>query len=324
MHVLHFLQAIVNSMHDALRQLDLNLLLVFDALLRHRSVAVAADELAISPSACSHALARLRSALLDELFVREGTVMEPTAKARRLADGVQDGLRLLSTSLGEGRSFNPASSRQTFVFTATDFTTFALLPPLVAAVAAVAPRIRIKVEHSRRRDSVEALACGRAHFALGFADESATIHKGLDSVTFMEGDYVVLARADHPRIQGKLTLAQYLKERHVAVLPWEDETSVIDGALLQMKQARDVALELPSMLAATSIIAATDLLLTLPHSAAVHAAASLPLAIHPAPLRTPPYTLKAFFHPRHASTPGHRWMLTQMSQVLGSAAQTQR
>lgn len=320
MYALHFLHAIVHAMHDVLRQLDLNLLLVFDALYRHRSVVAAAAELAMSPSACSHALARLRTALADELFVREGAGMQATAMARRLAEGVQDGLQLLGNSLGEGRAFRPASSRQTFVFAATDFTTFALLPGLAAALQARAPRIRVRIEHSRGRDSVEALASGRVHFALGFTDEIAGSPAGVESITFHEDDYVVLARADHPRVQGSLSLQQYLHERHVAVLPWESETSIIDAALLRLKQARDVAVELPSMLAAPAIVAATEHLLTIPRSAAAQAAAGLPLAVFAAPFRTPPYTLKAFFHARHAGTAAHRWMLEQLRQQLRPGA----
>ena len=68
-------------MHEALRRLDMNLLLVFDALVRLGSVAAAAEELAMSPSACSHALTRLRGALSDPLFVRYGSGMQPTARA---------------------------------------------------------------------------------------------------------------------------------------------------------------------------------------------------------------------------------------------------
>lgn len=318
LHLLHCVHDIVSHMHDVLRQLDLNLLLVFDALFRHRSVVAAADELAMSPSACSHALARLRSALADELFVREGTAMEPTARAKKWAEGIQHGLQMLTSSLGEGRAFHPGSSRQTFVFAATDFTAFALLPRLVASMEASAPRVRIKVEHSRRRDSLEALASGRVHFALGFSDENATAHPGLSSVAFFEEDYVVVARKGHPRVRSKLSLAQYLKERHVAVVPWDDEDSIIDSTLLRLKHSRDVALELPSMWAATAVVATSDLLLTLPRSAAIHAMASLSVTVIPAPFRTPPYTLRAFFHPRHASTPGHRWMLAQLTEALTS------
>ena len=72
-------------MHEALRRLDMNLLLVFDALVRLGSVAAAAEELAMSPSACSHALTRLRGALSDPLFVRYGSGMQPTARAQAMA-----------------------------------------------------------------------------------------------------------------------------------------------------------------------------------------------------------------------------------------------
>lgn len=316
MHVLHFVHDIVNIMHDVLRQLDLNLLLVFDALFRHHSVVAAANELSMSPSACSHALARLRAALGDELFVREGSAMEPTARALKLIDGVQEGLLLLNRSLVEGRSFNPLKSRQTFVFAATDFTSYVLLPPLVAAMQTAAPNICFKVVHSRRRDSVEALASGRVQFALGFTDENATTHPGLEEITFFQDDYVVLAREGHPRLEGALSLEQYLEERHVAVLPWEDEASIVDSTLQRMKRSRDVAVELPSMMVAPSVVAVTDFLLTLPRSAAAHALACSPLTTFPAPFRPPPYTLKAFFHPRHASTSAHRWMLEQLKQLL--------
>ncbi|MDR0226635.1 MAG: LysR family transcriptional regulator [Burkholderiaceae bacterium] len=307
-------------MHDVLRQLDLNLLLVFEALLRHRSVVAAATELAISPSACSHALARLRSALADELFVREGAGMQPTVKARKLAQGVQDGLRLLSSSLGEGRAFHPLTSRQTFVFAATDFTTFAVLPRLVASLQVQAPRLRIKLEQSQRRDAIEALRSGRVHFALGISDEHVDSHPELGSVTLHEDDYVVLARQHHPRLRGRLSLAQYLKERHVAVLPWETETSVIDATLLRSRHVRDVALELPHMLAVESIVASSDWLATLPRTVAAHAASRLPVTVFRAPFRTPRYSLKAFFHAQHAGGPAQRWMLQQLTSALQAGA----
>ena len=73
-------------MHSVLRRLDLNLLLVFEALLRLRTVAAAAEELAMSPSAFSHALARLRTTLADDLFVRIGHIMQPTALAEDMAE----------------------------------------------------------------------------------------------------------------------------------------------------------------------------------------------------------------------------------------------
>ncbi|EPU0255623.1 TPA: LysR family transcriptional regulator [Pseudomonas aeruginosa] len=84
MWVLHSFQCGVNVMHDALRRLDLNLLMVFDALYRHRSVVATATELSLSPSACSHALSRLRSSLMEELFIRADRPVQPRAKADEL------------------------------------------------------------------------------------------------------------------------------------------------------------------------------------------------------------------------------------------------
>lgn len=135
-------------MHEEHRRLDLNLLLVFDAMYRHRAVVTAADELAISPSACSHALARLRTVLADELFVRSGQRMQPTNRAEQLSIVVADALTRLSSHLAQSRPFNPLVSDQTFAFAATDYTTFVLIPALVAHLQSVAPYLRIKVVYS--------------------------------------------------------------------------------------------------------------------------------------------------------------------------------
>lgn len=244
--------------------------------------------------------------------------MRPTAKAQKLAEDVQDvqdGLRLLSNSLGEGHAFNPLNSRQTFVFAATDFTTFALRPKLVASIQTAAPRIRIKVEYARRRDSMKALLSKPVHFGLGIADAHLDGHPGLNSVTFADDDYVVLAREGQPRITGKLTLARYTGERHVAVLLWDTEMDVINATLLRLKLSCDVAMELPSMLATPSIVAVSDLLATLPHSIAVCAVANVPVTILQAPFE-PIHIVRVFFHERHASGAAYRWMLQQMIEVL--------
>ncbi len=206
-------------MHDALRRLDLNLLLVLDALHRHRSVAATADELALSASACSHALSRLRTRFNDELFVRYGSAMQPTALADQIAPAVSDALRLLSDHLGAAGPFVPASSTQVFTLAATDFTAFAVLPGLMARLQALAPELRVNVVYSSHRDALEDLAAGRAHFALGFSGEEGPSGEGVESFACYTDDYVVVARQPHPRIAGSLPLDTYLAEKHVAVLP---------------------------------------------------------------------------------------------------------
>lgn len=311
-------------MHDELRRLDLNLLPVFDALYRRRSVVAAADELNISPSACSHALARLRTALADELFVRCGQGMQPTGRAEQLSVVVADALARLSGHLAQSRPFDPSSSEQTFVFAATDYTAFVLVPRLVAHLQGVAPKLRIKVVHSSRQDTRAELATGNIDFALGFGDasdeKSDAQRDGIDTADGFTDDYVVLARKGHPTVQRHLSLDCYLAERHVAVTPWGEARGVIDLALERLGLRREVAVQLPSLLAAPSIVAASNLLLTLPRHAARLLNASESFLLFPPPFAAPPYTLKVYSHARNAGTQGHRWVREQVVSIATQLA----
>ncbi|WP_176059510.1 LysR substrate-binding domain-containing protein [Paraburkholderia sp. BCC1876] len=318
MHMLHFIHPTLHIMHDSLRRIDLNLLLVFDALFRHRSVISAAEELCLSSSACSHALSRLRSALGDELFVRYGNGMQPTARAEQIASGVSEALRNLTGSLADFGPFVPSESSQTFVFAATDFTAFALLPPLIAALECDAPQLRVRVIYSTHRESLDDLASGRVQFALGFSEEDENAESGLESLDCPADDYVVAVRKGHPRIRKKLSLAQYLAERHVVVTPWNAEGSVVDGTLLKSGFVRDVAVQLPCVMAAPFIVANSQFLITLPRRVARQLANAIPLTIYPAPFDIPRYVLKVFFHKRHAGSPAHRWMREQMVSALNA------
>lgn len=112
----------MNIMHPALRRLDLNLLPVFDAIYRHRSVRLAADELAMSTSALSHALSRLRATLNDPLFFREGHRMSPSVYASQLAPSIASALSFLNHELTPQPEFDAASSSECLQIAITDFT----------------------------------------------------------------------------------------------------------------------------------------------------------------------------------------------------------
>ncbi|WP_116522685.1 LysR family transcriptional regulator [Achromobacter insuavis] len=307
-------------MHEVLRRLDMNLLLVFDALVRLGSVAAAAEELAMSPSACSHALTRLRGALSDPLFVRYGSGMQPTARAQAMAPVIGQALQALGGSLEGARPFAPGDSTQAFVFAATDYTAYAVLPALAARLRTLAPRLRVRAVYSTRQDSFDDLAAGRAHFALGFDEGQAALPEGVQARDGFTDDYVVVARRDHPEIRGSLSLAQYLAASHLAVKPWRDARGVIDGALERQGLRRQVTMELPSLLAAPFIVAGSDLLATLPQRVARRLGPAAHLAVYPAPFAAPAYTLKVLFHARHAGIPGHEWML---EQVLAAAREAE-
>lgn len=303
-------------MHDKLRRTDLNLLLIFDALFRHKSVVGAASELAMSPSAVSHAIARLRDALSDELFVRYGSAMQPTAHAEQMAEVIAQSLTALNGCLESARSFNPAGSKQTFVFAATDFTAFAILPALISQLERVAPYLKIRVIYSTHSESLSELQAGRIHFALGLRNGSAKQHDGIGVISCYEDEYVVAAKKNHPWISGTLSLEEYLQARHVVVIPWADEGSIVNTALERLGLTRDVAVQLPSLLAAPFIVAKSSYLITLPSRLATEFSSTAPLAVYPAPFAIPPYTLEIYYHHRHAGVPGHEWLRSQIRLAL--------
>jgi DNA-binding transcriptional LysR family regulator len=205
---------------------------------------------------------------------------------------------------------------------ATDFTAFAALPQLIPALQREAPHVRVRVIYSTHSESLDDLASGRVHFALGFLGEEQTQRTRVESLDCFADDYVVVVRKGHQRIRRKLSLAQYLAERHVVVRPWNTEQSVVDAALLSSGLTRDVAVKLPSVMAAPFIVANSELLLTLPRRAALQLANTIPLGIHPTPFHISRYVLKVFFHRRHSDSPAHRWMREKMMDVLGANART--
>jgi DNA-binding transcriptional LysR family regulator len=316
MHMVHFFQGILHDMHTALRRLDLNLLLMFDALYRSRSVALASTELSMSASAFSHALTRLRGALNDELFVRDGGCMRPTSRSEELAGGISQALQLLTDNIGDPRVFDPATSNQTFIFAATDFTSFALLPSVIASVEKLAPHAKLKVFPSHSGNALDDLMSG-AHFVLGFSDDFVTPSPNVESLIGQTDDYVVAARKNHPRIGATLNLKTYLRERHVAVRPWMGERGVIDAALAEQKMTRDVAVELTSVMAAPFIVGHTDLLITLPRLAAHRLAETAKVDLYELPIRSPTYAPTACFHGRHMNAGWHRWMRELLMHTLG-------
>ncbi len=319
MRQVQLLQTIMQNMHLDLRKLDLNLLLVFNALYQQRSVTAAAHELALSPSALSHALARLRTALGDELFVRLDNQMQPTLRADQIAEPISTALAQLSAGLSLRQRFDPATSQRNFVISASDYTAFAILPRLISRLQQVAPNITLRIINTSQKIAIAELAAGHIDFALGYDEERSPLPAGLEEFDWLQDDYVAIARQHHPHIKRKLTLKTYLQARHVVVTPWNESRGVIDYVLDGMALQRQVTVQLPNVLVAPFIIASSDLIMTLPRHAATTLAQAAGIAIYPAPFAIPPYTLKVYSHSKYARSDAHLWLRRLMMEVAESA-----
>ena len=310
-----------------LRTFDLNLLKVFDEVMSERSLTRAAHRLALTQPAVSNALRRLREALGDELLVRKGRGLEPTARGLELWPLVREVLRTLQMSLAPA-DFDPATADNAFVLTMADATAAELMPGLVSVLENEAPGVTLRVVPLTTRDPRRLLDDGEADLAIGhfpavLADLTAKAQSG-DNVSFLHhrlfaGDYVCVMRQDHPLAGAPLTLDRFCSARHMLVSFSGRAFGFIDEALASLDRKRRVVLTVNQFFTAAKVVANSDMLTVLPrHFVNVSGIASQ-LVLRELPFDVPPIQVDALWHQRSTSGSGHTWL---RAQVAGLAART--
>jgi DNA-binding transcriptional LysR family regulator len=299
-----------------LRALDLNLLVVFDAIARERSVTRAADRVGLSQPAASNALTRLRGHLRDELFLRGPDGLRPTPRAAELAPRIRAILAELEQAL-EAPVFDPASSARVFTVAAVDYFSVVVAPPLLAILGAEAPGVRVVVTPSVGR-SLEALDHGEIDFAAAsFGDAPERFGR----LALVEDDYAVMVRAGHPLAEGPVTLPRYAAQRHLLVSPRGDPRGFVDDALARSGLTRHVAMVINHFAAAPPIVAESDLVLTAP-SLVLRRLAGPRLALRECPVPAPPAfrSLDLVWRDRLGRSPAHDWMRGALVRAAQAAA----
>ncbi|MGK9174193.1 LysR family transcriptional regulator [Yokenella regensburgei] len=294
----------MNIMHSVLRRLDLNLLLVFDAIYRHRSVRLAAEELAMSTSALSHALSRLRVSLNDPLFFREGHTMCPSVYATSLAASIASALKFLNQELTPQPAFVPSASTDCLQIAITDFTAFCIFPALMNHLQKQAPGLRFELRYLPHSPALTELLAGEIDLALGFSAPDDRGHPELDEIGWFEDEYVVISN----RARNGLTLDEYLAARHVVVTPWNEKMGILDLQLAQMGHARQVTVKTPSMLSAPFMVAQSDLLMAMPRYAAEKLSSAAPVKIFPLPFNVPAFEVRIYSHKRSGKRAVTDWL----------------
>ena len=285
----------------ALRDIDLNLLVILDVLLQERSVTRASERLHLTPSAVSHALRRLRMLFDDELLVRDGRRMTPTLRAQELSESLPRALRHLQSTLAPAEAFEPSTSRRTFRLVAPDF----VAPIVLAAVGKQAPEVRVEWVPSSPR-AVSELAKGHydAMIASGvFKDE------GLRGTTVGQWAWRVFGRSNHPAFED-WSLEAWAAYPHLQI-----GTSVIRGQgpieqrVSKLGIERRVGAVVPYFSMAASALAETDLLLTVPSMSMESTRKAFGLVCREVPFVLPQMSLSLFRSATNGDEPGVRWFL---------------
>jgi len=300
-----------------LSEIDLNLLLVLDAVLEERSVSRAARRLHVTPPAVSNALARLRGIVGDPLVVRQGRGIVPTPRALELAPVLRRALVDIEASLQRGE-LDPAASTRTLTLAISDADQIASLSRIARAFARRLPRARLRVVSLDTLVSSGGLAGDEVDAAIGPPFEGDGIHR-----TFLLAEEgVLVARKGHPRLRRTLTAAQFDAERHVDIHLLLGRGGIgnaaVRDAIAEAGLRRDVAITVPTFIAAAAVVAATDLVSGMPRRVVQALARSFPLQILRAPGPSFAFELNLHWHDRTAHDPAARAFRAAILDAIGT------
>lgn len=286
-----------------LRKFDLNLLLVFDALSRERSVIRAAEALALSQPALSHALNRLRYLLKDRLFVRTPEGMMPTPRAEQLALPVRKALNDLQHAL-EMEKFSPVTADRRFVIAVNNYAAVTLAGPIVASCQAQAPKVRLSLRPSGTLDLAELLERGQLDLAISAVGAPA---ERFISSPLVQDHYVAVFRKGHPVLRRKLTLAAFAELSHLSISSSGEDLGFVDRVLASHGKARSIALEAPYLSAGVMLVQ-SNLVAVLGRKLAQEFRRAYPIEIRELPFDAEKLQSTMLWHRRLDDQPAHRWL----------------
>ena len=292
-------------MHSILRSVDLNLLVIFDAMAQHRSVIRTADAVGLSQPATSAALARLRGVFDDALFVRAGSEMKPTPKALELAPAVHRVVETISTEILQQAAFEPARAERTFTILTPDIGEMAFIPGVLQRLRLEAPHVRLHAVSMRRKAAAEALESGQAELAVGFfpdLQKAGFFQQGL-----FKTSYTCVTCANNSHAGPRMSLKQFLAARHVVVRP-EGREHTFDRLLEEKGHHRQVMLELSHFMSLLAILPGSDLVATVPDDIATAVGRYIPLKTIELPMRAPMIDVQQFWHRRMQHDPANKWL----------------
>lgn len=298
-----------------LQAVDLNLLIALEAMLSERSVTRAGLRIGLTPSAMSHALARLRTTFGDDLLVRTRGGMVATARGEQMLAPLRRALEDLSAMIAGPGGFDPASSRREFTIATTDYVEAVLLPPLLAGVSAEAPGVLLRVHALESSDVAEPLERGTHDVAVGVAFDTSP---GLQQQALFDETMVLVCRKGHPLVKRNIDLATYLQLRHVMVSVRGGSTSAVDEQLAALGHRRQITLLVPHFLAAPLIVACSDLVMTTPARIIEKLGEALGLRVLAPPFTVPGFTVRQVWHERQQDDPGHLWLRRQVFAAAAS------
>ncbi len=298
---------------------DLNLLRVFDALARERSVTRAGDRIGLSQPAVSAALARLRHALDDPLFIRQGNEMVPTPRALDLSAPIREALANLERTLGQATGFDPARAEHCFTLLGADFFSTLMMPGLAEMVARLAPGVTLRFLDSSRGDVDRLLAEEVIDLAL---ERPLEPPEWICRSLLFASPFVVIAARSHATIAAAgirpgevLPLDLFCALPHALRSIDGSMSGMVDEALAATGRRRRVVLALPHFFAVGRAVARGGVIAAVPVQFARATAEDLRLHAYELPFPVPVPEVQLYWHRRREQDPAHAWLRARVMEA---------
>lgn len=300
-------------------RIDLNLLVVFEAVMTELSVTRAAEQLCMTQPAVSNALKRLRRILNDELFIKVPSGVSPTPKAVEIWLPLRDALAQIRQTLQQ-LSFEPAKSALTFTFVVTDYiatsTVSFILPLMLRRLEQSAPNINLRFFTSTNTNASALLERGEADMAIGVFPNPGTRFR---ICTLLTEQYECVMRSGHPLTSGKITLKKFIQAKHLLVSLTGEPIDFVDRLLEEKGLKRRIALRIAQFALAPVCIVNSDLIGTLASRIVCNSGLKDKLHVAPLPIEVEPKPIRVMWHERNQQNPAHAWLrslLIEMCEIV--------
>jgi DNA-binding transcriptional LysR family regulator len=294
-------------------RIDLNLVRVFVTIYETRSVTGAAERLFLTQPSISYALAKLREALRDPLFIRSPEGMVPTLHAELTYKKFSAAMAQIDSAIEPINGFDAASSTKRFSIAMSDIGELIFLPPILRQLQREAPNVEIEVVQVAMSEVAGWLAAGKVDAAIGHLPGLVDAAR---NVPLFSEHYVCLARSDNSAIGDSLDMESFLAARHIFVSSPFSGHRIIADMLKQRGVSRKVVLQIPHFTIVPQLLLDNDLLVALPSQVGAYFCMHHRLRLLPLPIEIPPFQVRMFWHEHQEEKAAHRWLRDLIYRTL--------
>ncbi len=296
-----------------LRKVDLNLLTVFDAVMREGNFTRAAENIGMSQPAVSDAVSRLRYLFKDDLFIRTGHGVKPTHGAQHYSGQVRRILDLVVMMLSESETFDYVTSTRSFNLVLGDYGELVVLPRLMQWLDDRGAAVTINIRSVHQHDLGTALGTGEIDL---FLTPEPILDAGFSNHCVIIETLISMVRKDHPVVKDSLSLDQFLSLRHVTIEWFEAKGSIVERRLRTLGRERFSQAQVHSFFDMPRVVASTDMICSVPAQMAHHFAATHKLKSLPIPISDVKVPFYLNWHQSSEADPGVNWIKGTIMELL--------